>query len=708
MFERRGSWLAVAATLLVACSSGSNSNGGRKVRPTGDGDSGNVESPNGGTGAIEGGQGDGDSGNTPVGPNGPMRPPPVLDPGAVAFVRDDRPGSLDQDMISKLDAGGPCKAPIIYPYAGTVFPGALTSPVLMWQGNTTAVSVSFKYDNLDSVDYKFGGGASNPGELKIPQDAWDEMTRRTRGTGLRATVNAMVDGAVSSCEVVMQIAPGNMVGSIYYNTYNAPGVMSPGNGAVMRLVLGPQSQADIYLQYQGLAVPVSGPCISCHSVSANGSTIVASTHDYAAQLFDVYSYNLTSAAQPPMAGAVPNSNFGALTPDGSRMLALGNPSCTAGSNSFPRSANNFPLVEGPSHARLLDTQTGTEIAATGLDPDHYMWMPQFSPNGDKVVFNHAQPDGKGGTDRRKLAIMDYDQATDTFSNLRVIVDGLGPAPSIDYAPGPTLGAPLFAGEGGCTDALPATDPFGVGAIPGGTCTGPCYPAYPFFTPDGKGVVFALTSEPDFASAVPGRTRPAKSELWYVNLTKDPLTPVPLTNLNTTMAASDAQHDYYPTVLPVAVGGYFWVFWTSRRAYGHRDHHQEPLLTPEEDPYLKRIWAAALRPSAGTAEVVDQVTDPSFPGFYLDGQSASGNVRAFATLNPCMDSGPSSQCTAGLDCCSGFCYIEQGQTVGMCTEEIPECAKTNEKCETDDDCCPPEDGEPQNICLGGFCNFVIVQ
>ena len=57
----------------------------------------------------------------------------------------------------------------------------------------------------------------------------------------------------------------------------------------------------------------------------------------------------------------------------------------------------------------------------------------------------------------------------------------------------------------------------VAAIPGGSCDGPCYPGWPFFTPDGRGVIFSLISEPDFAVAFPGRDMPSKSELWYADV-----------------------------------------------------------------------------------------------------------------------------------------------------------------------------------------------
>lgn len=636
----------------------------------------------------------------------PAPPPPVIiDRNAAPFEQDNRLELFDQGTVDMLEAATTCSAPLIYPYDNMVHPGGLPAPVFMWEGQTTAAYAWLRYDNVDTVDVKVAVGASSPGELRIPQEAWDEITRRTRNTLLRVSVFAMVAGQPSRCETFMQIAAGDMKGAIYYNTYNAPGGILPGMGAVMRLTLG-EEDSEIYLQYdQGPAAPLFGPCVSCHSVSANGSVIVASTHDYNVKRFDVLAYDLGPDPQPPQRGTVENANFGALTPDGTRMLAMGNPACTAGADSFPRRDVNFPLVEGPDHARMLDVATGEEMPAVGLNADWYMWMPQFSPNGDKVVFNHAKP-GAAGTDRRELAIMDYDQATNTFSNLRVIASNLGPAPSLPYMPAPALGGALLVGMDGCTDVAPTALPTGdVAPLPTGSCTGPCYPAYPFFTPDGNGVVFSLTNEPDFMSALPGRPAPAQSELWYVDLRGEPPTPIPLTNINMTMDMGMAQMDYYPTVLPVAVGGYFWVFWTSRRAYGHIEPNLDPLA-----PDGKRIWAAALAPSGLGGEVsqtLDPTADPSFPGFYVTGQSESGNVRAFATLNPCLADG--GTCTAGLDCCTGYCFIEDGASEGTCTEDVPECAKTNERCSVDDDCCPPENpGEPENICIGGFCSFVVVQ
>jgi hypothetical protein len=48
----------------------------------------------------------------------------------------------------------------------------------------------------------------------------------------------------------------------------------------------------------------------------------------------------------------------------------------------------------------------------------------------------------------------------------------------------------------------------------------------------------------------------------------------------------------------------------------------------------------------------------------------------------------------------------GAAQGVCTDEVPMCSKTNDKCTTTTDCCPPAPGQPANSCLGGYCGFVV--
>lgn len=693
----------------------------------------------GGTGNLAGGNPSGQSG-TPSGTAGGPGTNPLggnmggdLTPVVTDYQQDATGDSgLDKGTLDTLRAGGKsCSTKILYPYDGTVFPGGLVSPVIMWEGASDAAYVRLRYDSPTNVDVQYAVKGTNPGELRVPQQHWNEITRRSMGGNLLVTLTTRSGGTVSTCQLKWRIARGNMTGALYYNTYNYP--QANGVGAVLRLTLG-ATQPELYLSQNG--VPPAGPCISCHSVSSHGSMLAASSHNYTPAIgsFASFAVPITDQLQPRNQTPVADASFGALTPDGSLLLQMGNPQCTAGADTFPRAPNNFFLVQGPTKALLRDTKTGMPVQTNGIDPNHYMWMPQFSPDGKRVVFNHAKPDGKGGTDRRELAMMDFDQQTRTFSNLRVIASRQGVEPSMPYAPTSSSGfpSPLLSGADGCGQGLQGND--GLGHIPNGTCTGPCYPAWPFFTPDGRGVIYSLISEPDFAVAFPGRATASKSELWYVNVdnAQKPLQ-FRMDNANKALPGEDVLNNYYPTVLPVQVGGYYWVFWTSMRSWGHRKIGGEGggmqggmpgggalgglggllggIIPGVGDPSAqaavkKRIWVSAIRASSNESELQGSImADPSMPGFYLEGQSETGNTRAFAALNPCRKTG--NDCASGLDCCTGYCDIKAGAMAGKCVEEV-KCAKTNEKCKTSADCCPPGPGEVQNQCLGGFCGFIVLE
>jgi hypothetical protein len=81
---------------------------------------------------------------------------------------------------------------------------------------------------------------------------------------------------------------------------------------------------------------------------------------------------------------------------------------------------------------------------------------------------------------------------------------------------------------------------------------------------------------------------------------------------------------FPTISPIQAGGYFWVFFTSRRTYGNA------ITQVVDDAVTKKIWVSAINIRPGA----DIIEDPSNPPFYLPGQEdAAGNVRGFAALEP---------------------------------------------------------------------------
>jgi hypothetical protein len=355
------------------------------------------------------------------------------------------------------------------------------------------------------------------------------------------------------------------------------------------------------------------------------------------------------------------AGFSGVYPDGSvyvtnaRLLdgpgPVGNPADGIG---------NISGTFGPEESKLFDTLTGTEIPGSGVHP--FAFMPTFSVDGSMLVFNSV--DTATTTDGgHTLAVMDFDRTSQRFSNPRELYRN----------------AKLF-------------------------------PSWPFFLPDvmlsgggnsvdyGKRVVFALVSNSDLVTgaAIPPLTPPSGDLFWVDVATK---TAAPLSRANGSdngmvylpYGAAEAGLNFVPTVSPVAAGGYFWVFFTSKRNYGNI------RVNPSDggDPTAKKIWVAALDIEAAPG------TDPSHPAFYLPNQELeSGNIRAFAALEPCRNQGDS--CTSGVDCCCGFCASPNAGTgARICDCEQHRCSNIDEKCVTAADCCTVG-----VACVGGFCQVVV--
>jgi hypothetical protein len=292
-------------------------------------------------------------------------------------------------------------------------------------------------------------------------------------------------------------------------------------------------------------------------------------------------------------------------------------------------------------AALRETDTGAMIANSGI-PVGAM-MPSFSPDGSRLAFNdYAEGNGRG------LSIMD---------NQRVV----------------------FTDSGGS------------------------YAGWPFFLPDNRALVFALGVNSTFSGAgaavFPGLPlRGPASDLYIVDIASG--TPTLLAKAmglstpdDTTgyvpFGPADLHQHYYPTVSPVAAGGYFWVFFDSIRHYGNKG-------------LARQLWGTALKISA-TGEYR---SDPSAPAFYVTGQDfLTGNHRAFTALDACKEDG--SACMSGTDCCGGFCDAPEApgdsltEREGSCSSETPSCAKSGDRCVADTDCC-----DTSGKCLNGYCGHVI--
>jgi hypothetical protein len=299
---------------------------------------------------------------------------------------------------------------------------------------------------------------------------------------------------------------------------------------------------------------------------------------------------------------------------------------------FLMSDTNFRASTTAS-SQLFDTMTGANIAAPGWDGVVTRGgSTAFSPDGTQIAFIHEDKDN-GHT----LAKMDFAVGTKTFSNL------------VDLA----------------------TD----------TST---YLGWPAFTPDGKSVVYHAGSNASFETDLG-----ATGDVFIVDIaTKtvhrlDALDGYTGSGTATYLPATDPGLSFAPTVLPEAVGGYFWTVFTSHRSYGNLSPSK---ANGDQDG---KLWVAALDIGAPAGK------DTSHPAFYLDGQELSAdNLRGYWVLPACQADGTS--CETGDQCCCGFCRSsDAGGTVCVC--KPPGCSNEYETCTTAADCCNKNDK-----CINGRC------
>jgi hypothetical protein len=557
---------------------------------------------------------------------------PSLDPISIDDCGAANPAGLADADVAKLMAGSGDSGGlrILYPYDGTVFPRGLIAPTLMWEGADDAQAV---YVHVQSSTFEYKGclTPTGPGQLLLPAEVWSKAEEHALGARdpLRVELGVLAGGlARGPVGEQLIVAQATLKGSIFYNSYESK--LSPGQGGVLRIV--PGKEAELFIG------GADGGCNGCHAVSANGERLITSVHS-GDERADAYAVMPGTAPFPPVLHTNPYDCFVGLSPDGAVYAT-----------------NSSALFCGEG-ALLYETDTGTPIQGAGLPAG--VTMPSFSPGGTLLAFNDRAINQSHG-----LALMDYDSAARSASGYRKIYEHPGEFPAWPFVL-PDDNAVVFqlgetsrmnftgGGAGIGTDLSALALPF---PIPG------------FTGADPKGNLHILDLKSGTATLLAramGFATPADAATGTTYL------PFP---------DEDPNHTYYPTVSPVAAGGYFWVFFDSLRHYGNQGLHRQ-------------LWGTALTISADGS----YVGDPSHPAFYLTGQEfGTGNHRAFISLDPCRDDG--ADCTSGVDCCAGFC------TDGVCkTPDAPRCAHVDETCQTAADCC-----DESNVCIAGRCGVLVVE
>ncbi len=432
----------------------------------------------------------------------------------------------------------------------------------------------------------------------------------------------------------------------------------------------------------------TGGCYVCHGASADGATLITAN---ASKVSTRYTFPGT-APNAGMSYGTSALNFAAINPTSTRIVT---------------SAGHTDM---DSSSRLLNLD-GAVISGNNMPSGLRALYPTFATDGSALVFTYRSGNATPlsnltTTSGKTLSMMSFN-GDKTFSSFRnLVTPPEGPAVWPSFLP---------AGQNGVVYEVETrtTPNGGIGYtrhdIEGSTyygATGEIWWVSTGATPvaarlhkangfAADGASNALPADPTNGHAVVGGTMGPAGTGFY-----------------------EQRYNYEPNVLPKTIGGYSWVMFTSRRAYGNvatiNPYASDPRFDNISiDPTTKKLWMSAVEtnPAPGT--------DPSAPAFYFPGQELiAGNSRAVFSLEACHpavapDAAPTSDnlCDSDLDCCgasasppTAACVLDPpplaNPPIKHCVASAGNaCRQTGASCLTTSNCCNAINGE---VCAAGVC------
>ncbi len=315
----------------------------------------------------------------------------------VHIIDDD---SVDPTVIPEFD-GATVPDPVLvwsYPYDATVFPKGLRGPTLQWGGGADT-DLYYVHADSPTFEYEFWGQAVNPSRFDFPdlgQDVWQLLTDSVTGD-LDVSIQRY-DGTQAYLPLsrTWTIADAVLTGSVYYWEVN--------NGNVVRLETGADAPEPF------LQLPEGVECVACHSVSKDGSTIVASFHGGYSPwgTFD-------AATGQSILATDTASGFQAVSPNGSHVL--------------------WGQSGAATDPNLTLTLTGDPTPLTQLAPAPENGIPvhpAWSTDGNSIAFATRTNGDWLDFTQSSLWVADVDLVTPGFSNLTQIAVGDQARPTLTF------------------------------------------------------------------------------------------------------------------------------------------------------------------------------------------------------------------------------------------------------------------------------------
>jgi hypothetical protein len=274
----------------------------------------------------------------------------------------DNPAGLAPSVIAALK-GATAKDGTVqwaYPYDGTVFPRGLAAPLLMWNGGG-ATDAYYVHVTSTTFELESFATVAPPARYTFAGTNWQRFVDSTSGAASLDVARWNGSAATVVVNHKWTIAPSSMRGTIYYWANNV--------GRVMRIKPGAAAADDFSAGTFG-SLPSSGCTMTCHTVSADGSTLV-SGGDTLGGSYDLLKnqpiYDTGGAASSAQKRIWSNA---ALSPNGKFLVQ-----------------NGTAAVPGPPGQMdgLWNTGDGSRVAASGLDGQH-LGMPSFAPDGTLIAY----------------------------------------------------------------------------------------------------------------------------------------------------------------------------------------------------------------------------------------------------------------------------------------------------------------------------------
>lgn len=284
---------------------------------------------------------------------------------------------------------------LLYPYTDTVFPRDLVGPVVQWNGG--AATDTF-YLHLTAPTFEYEAYLTNavPGRYTFPTapvDVWQKLTSSVIASDV--TVELQRYDGVTVYQPVQSswhIADAELIGTIYYWEVN--------QGNVVRLRVGDPAPEQFIQKPPGVT------CVACHSVSANGTTLVAAFHGG-------YSpWGTFETADGASLYAQDNaSGFQAISPEGDYVV--------------------WGQVSGVANLSTFDSNT---VLAT-LPPmvgGGYPAFPAWSPDGTKLAYTIRTDGNWLDFNSSSLWVSDVDLVTPGFAGDHQLVAPIAGRSAVTY------------------------------------------------------------------------------------------------------------------------------------------------------------------------------------------------------------------------------------------------------------------------------------